>query len=220
MERVTITTDDGLRLQGEVRLPDGRTADAAAVICHPHPLHGGSKDHPLLWAVRAELVNRGFAVVSFNFRGVMGSEGSHDHGIGELADARAAIGLADRRVPGPVLLFGWSFGANVALREAVTDERVGGLALVGMPLAADRLPDLPDLPSGPALAGYLRPVLLLSGDRDRFSPAGELRILGRKLPDAVVEIVRGADHFFSRREREAAAIVASFARERVAAKPA
>ena len=58
-------------------------------------------------------------------------------------------------------------------------------------------------------------MLLLSGDADRFSPAGELRVLGRKLPDATVVVVPGADHYFSRREREAAAIVGGFAEERL-----
>ncbi len=214
MERVTITTDDGLALEGELRLPDGPSR-AGAVICHPHPLHGGSKDHPLLWAIRNDLANRGFAVVSFNFRGVMGSQGVHDGGIGELVDARAAIGVAAALAAGPALLVGWSFGANVALREAVGDDRVGAVALVGLPLGAAAL-DVPPLPSSAALAGFERPVLLLSGDADAFSPAGEVRILGRKLPDAIVEISPGADHYFGRRERQAADVVGRFASERLA----
>jgi alpha/beta superfamily hydrolase len=214
MERTEFRTDDGLTLVGELRLPDGG-ARASAAICHPHPLHGGSKDHPLLWAIRAELAQRGFGVLSFNFRGVMGSEGTHDRGIGELLDARAAIGTARDRVGGPLLLVGWSFGANVAMRAGVGDDRVGALALVGMPLAADRLPDLPPLPPRDALASYRRPVLLLSGDRDRFSPPGELRILGRKLPDAFVDVRAGANHFFTRREREAAQAIGAFAEDRL-----
>ena len=213
VEPIQIRTRDGLGLEGELRMPDGEPR-AVAVICHPHPLHGGSKDHPLLWAIRSELANRGMAVVAFNFRGVMGSQGTYDRGLGELDDARAAVDLAASRVAGPLLMVGWSFGANVALREAVDDRRVGALALLGMPLAASAL-DLPAVPSNDRLAGFERPVLLLSGDQDPYSPAGELRILGRKLADATVTVVTGADHFFGRREREAAAVVGTFATERL-----
>ena len=91
METVTVTTEDGIRLEGELRLPDD-PAVGTAVICHPHPRHGGSKDHPLLWAIRNELAGgRGFAVLSFNFRGVLGSGGTYGGGRDELRDGRAAI---------------------------------------------------------------------------------------------------------------------------------
>jgi alpha/beta superfamily hydrolase len=215
VEPIVIRTSDGLTLQAELREPDV-PARAGAVLCHPHPLHGGSKDHPLLWAIRADLARRGFAVLSFNFRGVMGSEGQHDRGFGELLDARAAVDTVAARLPGrPLFVVGWSFGANVALREALADDRIGAVALVGMPLAPDRLPDLPPLPPAAGLAAYERPVLLLSGDADQYSPAGELRTLGRKLADATVFVVPGANHYFTRREREAAAIVGGFAEERL-----
>jgi alpha/beta superfamily hydrolase len=214
VEPIRIRTEDGLTLHAELREPDG-TPRAGAVLCHPHPLHGGSKDHPLLWAIRADLAGRGFAVLSFNFRGVMGSEGQHDRGFGELLDARAAVDTVAARLLDPLFMVGWSFGANVALREAISDDRIGAVALVGMPLAPDRLPDLPPLPPAAELAAYERPVLLLSGDADQYSPIGELRILGRKLADATVVVVPGADHYFARREREAAAIVGGFAEERL-----
>jgi hypothetical protein len=214
MDDVTIHTEEGLALEAVLRMPDAEVR-GGAVVCHSHPLYGGSKDHPLLWALRASLARAGLAVLAFNYRGVMGSEGEHDFGIGEVRDANAAVSFVKGRTPGPTLLVGWSFGANVALREAVQDPRVGALALVGTPLAADRLPNLPPLPSPDALAAYQRPVLLLSGERDAFSPPGELRIMGRKLPDASVEIMGGADHYFAKRERDAAARVAGFAENRL-----
>src|SRR3989440_7968144 len=94
METVTFTTEDGIRLEGELRMPDG-TPRGAAVICHPHPRHGGSKDHPLLWAIRNDLAAaRGLAVLGFNFRGVMGSAGTYGGGRDELPDTRAAIEAA------------------------------------------------------------------------------------------------------------------------------
>jgi uncharacterized protein len=214
MEPISFESEGGIRLEGELRLPDGEPR-GAAVLCHPHPLYGGSKDHPLLWAIRAELARRGIAVVSFNFRGVMGSEGSHDGGVGEVADARAAVTFALGRAGPPTLLVGWSFGANVALREAVTDPRVDALVLVAVPLAWDRRVALPPLPRTEVLAAFDRPVLLLAGDRDPFCPEGELRLLGRKLPDARVEIARGADHYFAKRERDAANPIGTFADERL-----
>ncbi len=221
MEALAFTTEDGVELEGELRLPGGRPR-AAAVLCHPHPRQGGSKDHPLLWAIRAELARRGFAVLSFNFRGVMGSGGSYGGGAAEVRDVRAAVGDAARVAPGPVLVAGWSFGAHVALREAVGegadgpgDERVGALALVGMPLG-DADPDLPPLPPTARLATFERPALLLAGEADPFCPIPDLRGLARRLPGASVHVVPGTDHFFWKREREAAAEIGEFA-ERVLA---
>ena len=117
MEAVAFSTEDGVRLEGELRLPEGAPR-GSATICHPHPRHGGSKDHPILWAVRNELAHRGFAVLSFNFRGVMGSGGTFGGGRDEVRDARAAIGRTGEEAPGlPSVVCGWLFSANVALRE-------------------------------------------------------------------------------------------------------
>src|SRR5207244_1057215 len=75
MEAVTFTTEDGVRIEGELRSADV-DAKATAVLCHAHPRHGGSKDHPVLWAIRNDLAAaRGIAVLGFNFRGTMGSAG-------------------------------------------------------------------------------------------------------------------------------------------------
>src|SRR4051812_50034700 len=80
MESVTFTTDAPARLEGELRMPDGPPL-GSAVLCHPHPRHGGSKDHPLLWAIRNDLAaTRHLAVLAFNFRGVMGSGGTYGGG--------------------------------------------------------------------------------------------------------------------------------------------
>lgn len=209
MEYLRFETEDGLSLEGELRRPDDDPR-ASAVLCHPHPRHGGSKDHPLLWSIRIDLASRGFAVLSFNFRGVMGSGGAHDAGVGELRDVRAAISRVRREAEGPTFVAGWSFGANVALGEALDDERAGALALLGFPLSDSSLV-LPELPARAVLKAFVRPVLLLSGEADPFSPVPDLRSLGRRLGNATVEIVPGTDHFFWHREREAARIVASFA---------
>jgi len=213
MEPVTFSTEDGVRLEGELRMPDDRPR-GAAVICHPHPRHGGSKDHPLLWAIRNELAAaRAFAVLGFNFRGVMGSSGSFGGGRDELRDARAAIGCA-REATGleapPTLVVGWSFGASVALREALDDARVGALALVGIPLQPEDV-EMPPLPDRADLRLFRRPALLLAGEHDEYAPTDELRAYAGLFPRSEAIVLEGTDHYFWRREKEAAAIIGSFA---------
>ena len=214
MEPLTFTTDDGVRLEGEVRLPDG-TPRGSVVLCHPHPRHGGSKDHPVLWAIRNELAgNHGLAVLGFNFRGVMGSAGTYGGGRDELHDVGAGIGEIRGRVPDlPTIIVGWSFGANVAVRAAIDDRRVAAVALVGLPLAPNDL-SLPPLPDATDLRGFRRPALLLAGEHDAFAPQDLLEAYANAFPDGQARVVAGTDHYFWRREREAAAIIGAFA-ERV-----
>jgi alpha/beta superfamily hydrolase len=209
MEPVTFSTEDGVRLEGELRLPEGSPRGTAA-ICHPHPRHGGSKDHPILWAIRNELAHRGFAVLSFNFRGVMGSGGTYGGGRDEVRDVRAAIDHVRSASPtSPTVVCGWSFGANVALREALDDERVEALALVGLPLKPGDV-EIPPLPRGGHLRGVRVPVLLLAGERDEYCPQEELRAMATEFRRARVEILPGTDHYLWRREREAAALIGGF----------
>lgn len=207
MEAVTFLTDDGVRLEGELRMPDGPPR-GSAVICHAHPRHGGSKDHPVLWSVRNELAGkRGLATLVFNFRGTMGSGGTYGGGRDELRDVRSAIGFVRDRATGPTLVFGWSFGASVALREAFEDDRVAALALFGLPLRPNDL-ELPPLPDPEKLRLLRRPILFLAGEHDEYCPADELRAYGEGVAEVV--IMDGVDHYLSRREREAGAIVGDF----------
>jgi alpha/beta superfamily hydrolase len=207
VEPVTFRTDDGVRLEGELRMPD-EAPRGSAVICHAHPRHGGSKDHPILWSVRNELAGRrGLATLLFNFRGTMGSGGSFGGGLDELKDVRAAVGLVRERAEGPTLVFGWSFGASVALREAFEDRRVSALAFFGIPLRPNEL-KMPPLPDAAELRRLKRPVLLLAGEHDEYCPADELRTYGEGAAEVV--IVEGTDHYLWRHEREAATIVGEF----------
>jgi len=211
MESVTFTTDDAARLEGELRMPDGPPL-GSAVLCHPHPRHGGSKDHPLLWAIRNDLAaTRHLAVLAFNFRGVMGSGGTYGGGRDEIRDVSAAIGAVRDRVRTdlPTALIGWSFGANVAVRAAIDDQRVAALGLIGLPLVPNDL-TLPPLPDATDLRALRRPVLLLAGEHDTFAPSPDVESYAAGFPQASVRIVAGTDHYFWRREREAAAIVGGF----------
>jgi uncharacterized protein len=212
MDPVTFSTEDGVRLEGELRMPDGAPR-GAAVICHPHPRHGGSKDHPLLWAIRNDLAAaRGLVVLGFNFRGVMGSAGTYGGGRDELRDARAAIARArdaTRLEAPPTFLVGWSFGASVALREALDDTRVDALAMVGIPLRPEDV-EMPPLPDRTDLRLFARPALLLAGEHDVYAPPEDLRAYASLFPRAEAVVLEGTDHYFWRREREAAAIVGDF----------
>jgi alpha/beta superfamily hydrolase len=163
-----------------------------------------------VWAVRGALVRLGLAVLAFNFRGIMGSKGSFGGGAEELLDVRAAVGRAGEEAPGPTLVVGWSFGASVALREAVGDRRVGALALVGFPLS-ETGPSLPPPPTREQLATLDRPVLFVTGQADQFSPLPELRRLARRIPGAQLAVITDTDHFFWKREREVADRIGAFA---------
>ena len=127
----------------------------------------------------------------------MNSGGTYERGHDEIRDVRAAIDRSRDEAPGePGVVCGWSFGANVALREALDDPRMAALALVGIPLRPGDV-ELPALPRGDGLRGLRAPVLLLAGEHDEFCPRGiRLGVAGSsaaRRPPA------------SRREREAAA---------------
>ena len=202
MSEVRFRTADGLALEGELRAADG-TPRGTAVLCHPHPEHGGSKDHPILWAIRNDLAaHRGLTVLAFNFRGVMGSEGVHGAGEAELADVAAAVDRVREEAEGPTVLAGWSFGAWVALRHAVIDPRIAALVLVAFPIgaASARRP----LPEFGNLERLSAPTLLVAGDDDAICPIDGMRSLASWIPGAESLVLDGTDHFFGRRERELA----------------
>jgi len=217
MDGLRFSTDDGVSLEADLRGPEDPPV-GSAVLCHAHPRHGGSKDHPLLWAISNELVVRRHTVLSFNFRGVLGSGGSFGGGRAEVRDVAAAVARVRMDAPGPTLVCGWSFGAMVALHEALEDPSVAALALVGLPLAEHGL-EVPAAPTPSELRAFRRPVLLLSGQGDQFSPRPELELVAGRLPAAELVVLPGTDHFFWRREREAAAAVGRFVETTVTPSP-
>ena len=132
--RITFPCGD-LQLEGLLRLPEGE-APGAAVVCHPHPLYGGSMYNNVVEAVLEAFWLRQFATLRFNFRGVGDSEGEYDGGEGELDDVREAVAfVAGKAAVKSVTLAGYSFGASVSLRAGLADPAVGGLVLVALPLA-------------------------------------------------------------------------------------
>lgn len=203
---VRFATADGVSLEGELREAEG-SPRGTAVLCHPHPKHGGSKDHPVLWALRNDLAaHRRLTVLAFNFRGVMGSEGEYGGGQAELGDVAAAVDRVREEAEGPTALVGWSFGAWVSLRHAVSDPRILALALVAIPVgrATSNVRPMPELG---ALETMRVPVLLVAGDSDQICTVDGMRNLASWIPGAETLVMEGTDHFFGGRERELASSV-------------
>src|SRR5690349_14382972 len=104
----------------------------AAVVCHPHPLHGGTMHNKVVYRIARGLRHAGLVVLRFNFRGVGASEGAHAHMTGEVEDARAALDWLRRRYPSlPFALAGFSFGARVITRLGCALQDVSFLMAVG-----------------------------------------------------------------------------------------
>jgi alpha/beta superfamily hydrolase len=208
--QVRFTTTDGLSLEGEIRPADG-IPRGTAVLCHPHPRHGGSKDHPILWALRNELAaRRRLTVLAFNFRGIMGSEGEYGGGEAEVEDARAAVERVRQEAPGPTVLLGWSFGAWVALRYAAMDASPAAVVLIAFPVGSSATSDRRPLPELGELESLPMPVLFVAGDGDDFCPVEAMGRLAGWIPHAETRVVDGTDHFFARRERELATAIGSW----------
>jgi alpha/beta superfamily hydrolase len=175
----------------------GQPPALAAVVCHPHPLYGGTMHNKVVYQTAKTIHRFGLPVVRFNFRGVGLSEGAHDKGAGETEDVRAAIDFLAGEYPGaPVLAAGFSFGSWVGLRAGCSDPRVTELLGLGLPVG-----DL-DGRSFSYLDVCEKPKLLVSGEFDRFGPPNKLRALAGRWPPPVrdetrVAIVAGGDHFFT-----------------------
>ena len=172
--------------------PSGADAKYAALVCHPHPLFGGTMHNKVVYHAMKTLHGFGFPVLRFNFRGVGSSAGEHDEGRGEVADVQVALDFLAERFALPVLFAGYSFGAAVGLRAAVVHPRVAGLILLGPPVRVEeRTYSYEDLHDS-AL-----PKLMVSGDRDQYAPLAELQeIFSRVAEPKRLVLVPGADHFF------------------------
>ena len=179
-------------------------ATHAALVCHPHPLYGGTLHNKVVFHAMKALNSFGFPVLRFNFRGAGLSEGEHANGIGEVEDVRTALDWLEWEFPLPIVFCGFSFGAAVGLRAAYSDERVLALIALGLPAAAveGRTYDFD------FLRGSTKPKLFVSGSRDQFAPPGKLEELVSTFADPK-ELVRieAGDHFFEGRLNEMRAAV-------------
>jgi len=176
------------RLEGlyrELQDPAG-----VAVVCHPHPLGGGSLHNKVVFRAARGLENANVATLRFNFRGVGTSAGKHDAGEGEQADVMAAIDWVMKMHPGKKLFVGgFSFGAWVASRVACELPYVDAIFLIGAPVNKYDLG---------YLKGCEKPILFLHGTQDEHGEVGKLEKLAQQVRNAESVIVTGADHFFTK----------------------
>jgi len=185
-ESVTLTTSDGETLEAELALPDN--AQAIVVITHPHPLMGGDMHTPVPDGFFRALEDTDSAALRFNFRGVGQSTGTHDKGGAERLDVAAAIEHAALAMPEmPIIIAGWSFGADVAL--TVEDERVVGWFLAAPPLS---VVDPGEMSAAPCAA----PKVLAIGENDQFNRPAKARVTVANWQNTQVTTIPGADHFF------------------------
>ncbi len=186
VETCTLTTDDGVELRAERSVPT--EVRAAAVLCHPHPLYGGSMDANVVERLFRTLPARGVATLRFNFRGANGSGGTHDEGRAERLDVAAAVEAAVAAWGrGPLLMAGYSFGADVSL--AVDHPAIDAWLAVAPPLRLvprDELVALDDP----------RPTRLVVAAHDQFRSPAEAADLVEAATNTTMTEAAGADHFF------------------------
>ena len=179
------------RLEALLEEPDEQDPSFSALVCHPHPLHGGTMHNKVVYRLARGLRRAGGAVLRFNFRGVNLSEGAHDNGVGEVEDARAALALLRERYPDlPFRLAGFSFGSRVALALGcrLPDPGPERMIAAGFPTIYEN-------------QGFLdecrRPKIFIHSTHDEFGPMQDLADLVTHMPDAHIRWVEARDHFFA-----------------------
>ena len=183
----------------------GHAAAAFAVVCHPHPLFGGTLTNKVVHTLARAFNEQGFPALRFNFRGVGASAGTHDGGRGEVEDALAVVRYGRERWPQARLwLAGFSFGAAVAVLASLEAQPAG---LVAVAPAVDRMQLAAVTPQCPWL------VLLVDAD-DVVSPQRMLEWAGGLRPQPQVAVLAGAGHFFHGRLPELRDQVAAFLNQR------
>ena len=192
------------KLESIFEFPGDGEILGSAVVCHPHPQHGGTMHNKVAHTLARAFVRSGFAVLRFNFRGTEGSEGEYDHGNGELEDALAAMDwIRDRQPDLPLWLAGFSFGAAIAIRAAV-EQHIAGLVSVATAIYrfAGNLVGQPECP-----------WLIIQGDEDELVAVDEtVEWVDSLAPGPELLIMTGAEHFFHGRLHELREAVMEFVR--------
>jgi alpha/beta superfamily hydrolase len=191
IERLNLVTSDGETLESRWDRPD--EPSGVVVFCHAHPMQGGSMMSPLMVSVTTRLVERGFAVLRFNFRGTGASTGTHDEGGAEIDDVEAAAEAA-RAIGLPMNVAGWSFGAGMALRWLARQKET--IPYCGIAPGPDYLPA--EVPAGPK-----RIVL---GTRDQVVDTEAVRVYAEE--HSIDLVLTPGDHFFHGRGKKIGNLVA------------
>jgi alpha/beta superfamily hydrolase len=178
------------RLEALLEEPEDGTPREAALVCHPHPQHGGTMHNKVVYRIAKGLRQAGCAVLRFNYRGVNLSEGSYGHGEGEFEDAQAALAYLRSRYPElPLTLAGFSFGSRIVLRMACAGAGARRVIAVGFPTV---------YPDRSYLAGCRAPKIFVQSTHDQFGPVAELQQVVAELPEPKqLLLLEAQDHFFA-----------------------
>jgi uncharacterized protein len=167
-------------------------ATHAGIICHPHPLGGGTMHNKVVFHAMKALNSFGFPVLRFNFRGTGLSAGAHDEGRGEIDDVKAALAWLKCEFALPILFAGFSFGSAVGLRAACPDPDVKALISIGTPVEG-----VGRVYSYSFLRECAKPKLFVSGDRDQYGPHTALEAVVAHAADPKELVFVPGDHFFA-----------------------
>ena len=176
------------KLEGILKEPSG-AIKGVGLVCHPHPLGGGTMHNKVVFRAAAGLVDAGLITLRFNFRGVGASTGEHNEIEGGRDDVRDALDYMAHEYPGePVTLAGFSFGSRTGMEVAMNDDRVVRLISIGTPV--DKYGDYD------FLIGVKKPILFVHGDRDEFGAIENVRKLVDQIPHADLVVFENCGHFF------------------------
>jgi hypothetical protein len=189
----TITDIQGPAGRLEALLNTGApSAPYAVLLCHPHPLGGGTMHNKVVYHAMKAFQGLGLPVLRFNFRGTGLSEGEHDHGRGEQDDVRAALDWLEGHLHLPILFAGFSFGSYVGMRVCCSDPRVKGAVVLGLPVHAEGRDYEFNFLSGCGI-----PKLFVSGTRDQYGPRAQVEsVVAHAAPPSQLVWVDEGDHFF------------------------
>lgn len=192
------------QLEVMVTMPEG-APQAVAVICHPHPLHGGTMHNKVVTATAKAFLQQQAVVVRFNYRGVQASEGEFDDAVGECDDARAVVDWIQARYPNlPLWIAGFSFGAYIATRVAKEDVSTALCLSIAPAIAHYSFDELTALHC---------PWLVIQGDQDDVAPCEPVKqwwLSASKRDDQQLVIMPGAGHFFHGRLIELREMIIGF----------
>lgn len=176
------------RLEAILKEPAGEPR-GIGLVCHPHPLGGGTMHNKVVFRAAAGLVDAGLTTLRFNFRGVGASTGEHDEIDGGVEDVKDAIDYMASEYPGQdMTLAGFSFGSRTGMAVGTSDERVKRLISVGTPVEKYRDYEF--------LYDVKKPILFVHGDKDEFCSVESLRSVTDHIPHAEVVIFENCGHFF------------------------
>jgi uncharacterized protein len=167
-------------------------ATHSALVCHPHPMFGGTMHNKVVYHAMKALNGFGLPVLRFNFRGAGLSQGEHDQGRGEIDDVKAALAWLKAEFGLPIVFVGFSFGAAIGLRAACPDPDVSAVISLGTPVQAE------DRSYSYSFLGQCaKPKLFVSGGRDQYGPREELNaVVAPAAEPKQLIIIEQADHFF------------------------